>query len=441
MNTTDVGPLTRPLTTTAGAGKPPERYRVALVNTLFAPFDTGGAARSVRELALDLAAVGHIVQVHTLAPRDHEPAIETVDGVEIVRLRSDASFAPFTSSGATRSSVGKLAWHLAENSRTSVTRHLSREFERFQPDLVHTNNLAGFGIATWELCRDLPLVHTVRDYYLLCARSQLYRRDAICQSQCRSCAWLKAPIAAVERRPDIFVGVSQDIVARHRALGAIRDDEETAVVHNWPAVQPSTEPSVRRTDGASLTFGVLGTVHRTKGTWTVIKAFADLPDDLRRASRLLIAGPVLGIDRSRLFAACAAMPELEYVGHRVDPVRFFETVDVALVPSQWHEPFGRVAAEARLLGAAVIASRAGGLPEAVAAFGGGRLIDNFERPAAWTTALADAIRLPPARHVGQAAALTPVGEQYCTLYRRARGSVPSIRPTEPASGSDISTTG
>lgn len=437
MNTSHLGPLLRSEAVIPRAQAQLARRRIALINTLFAPFDTGGAARSVRELALDLASAGHNVQVHTVAPRDYYPATESLDGFDVVRLRSDVSFGPFAHGGEARSRLGKVAWHLTENSRLSVTRHLGREFERFQPDLVHTNNLAGFGIAAWEVCRDLPLVHTMRDYYLLCSRSQLYRRDAICEHQCRSCAWLKAPVAASSRRPDVFVGVSHDIVARHRTLGAIQDYERTEVVHNWPVVHRSVDRSVSRPDGVGLAFGLLGTVHRTKGTWTAIEAFANLPDDLRRASRLLIAGPARRGDRSRLSAASAAVPEIEYLGPRVDPVDFFESVDVALIPSQWHEPFGRVAAEARLLGAAAIASRAGGLPEALAAFGGGRLVDDFARPAAWTEAMADAIRRPPERTVGQSSASMCVGDQYRKIYRQARGSVRSLESTDPTSGDDV----
>ncbi|MGG7377432.1 glycosyltransferase, partial [Escherichia coli] len=48
-----------------------------------------------------------------------------------------------------------------------------------RPDVVHTNNLPGVTTAIWEVSRQLgiPVVHTIHDYYLLCPRVTLQRRD------------------------------------------------------------------------------------------------------------------------------------------------------------------------------------------------------------------------------------------------------------------------
>ena len=41
------------------------------------------------------------------------------------------------------------------------------------PDVVHTHNLTGVSTAIWEVCRrlDLPVFHSLHDYYLLCPRN------------------------------------------------------------------------------------------------------------------------------------------------------------------------------------------------------------------------------------------------------------------------------
>jgi glycosyltransferase involved in cell wall biosynthesis len=167
-------------------------------------------------------------------------------------------------------------------------------------------------------------------------------------------------------------------------------------------------------------FGVLGNVHVTKGTWTAATAFCALPPDLRKRSRLYIAGPASATAEARLARLAEQVPQLTYLGQRVDPRQFFNNVDVALVPSQWHEPFGRVAAEAGILGVPVIASRAGGIPEALEQFGGGVLVDDFRRTGAWTEALANAIVAPPpGRSFVPLPRRNPVWLQYAAIYARA----------------------
>jgi glycosyltransferase involved in cell wall biosynthesis len=69
--------------------------RISFVNTLYAPFGIGGAGRSVKELAEALVRQGHDVQVNTLAPEEFPTPVETLNGVEVRRYKSDESFGPF----------------------------------------------------------------------------------------------------------------------------------------------------------------------------------------------------------------------------------------------------------------------------------------------------------------------------------------------------------
>ena len=47
----------------------------------------------------------------------------------------------------------------------------------FKPDVIHTNNLAGFSVAIWSVAHALGIgiVHTSRDYYLLDPNTTLNR--------------------------------------------------------------------------------------------------------------------------------------------------------------------------------------------------------------------------------------------------------------------------
>jgi glycosyltransferase involved in cell wall biosynthesis len=72
-----------------------------------------------------------------------------------------------------------------------------------------------------------------------------------------------------------------------------------------------------------------------------------------------------------------------------------------LAPSQWEEAWGRVASEAQLNGIPVLASRRGGLPEAVG--GGGVLLPHDAPVAEWAAALSDMLD-DPARYAAFSAA-------------------------------------
>ena len=55
---------------------------------------------------------------------------------------------------------------------------------------------------------------------------------------------------------------------------------------------------------------------------------------------------------------------VRFVG-RVDASTFLSGIDVLVVPSLWHEPFGLVLCEAMDAGVPVVASAVGGIPEIV----------------------------------------------------------------------------
>jgi len=79
------------------------------------------------------------------------------------------------------------------------------------------------------------------------------------------------------------------------------------------------------------------------------------------------------------------LPNATYMNKQMDMRTVYSRTRVLLVPSQWEEAFGRVVVEAQASGIPVIASRTGGLPEAVG--DGGVLIDDYRDPDRWLTAL------------------------------------------------------
>lgn len=93
-----------------------------------------------------------------------------------------------------------------------------------------------------------------------------------------------------------------------------------------------------------------------------------------------------GTVRQKLTDRLRELPNVTLVPPREDMKSIYGRARIVLAPSQWEEPWGRIASEAHCSGIPVIASRRGGLPEAVG--DGGILLDHDAPAEAW----ADAVR-------------------------------------------------
>ncbi|MBM3760943.1 MAG: glycosyltransferase family 4 protein [Acidobacteria bacterium] len=128
----------------------------------------------------------------------------------------------------------------------------------------------------------------------------------------------------------------------------------------WNGVPVGDEPVAMTTKPLAV---FAGRLVKEKGVDVLLRAFAQVPE-----GRLILAGS--GPEEQNLKALAIELG----VGNRVTfdgqlaPEalrRRFAGAWVQVIPSQWAEPFGIVAAEAMMRGAAVIASHVGGLPEVV----------------------------------------------------------------------------
>ena len=126
--------------------------------------------------------------------------------------------------------------------------------------------------------------------------------------------------------------------------------------------------------------GICG--HRYKGA----DIFLALADALPR-ERFLLIGDV----DPALVPAFAARSNIRRLG-RARPGRFLRLSRLVVVPSQWPEPFGRIAVEAMASGVPTLISRTGGLAEI--ARGSSLAVEAFDQPAAWIEAVTGLLTSP-----------------------------------------------
>jgi len=329
--------------------------RILMINTLYPPIAVGGAERSVCLLAEALARSGDQVTVVSLHPESQE-TVESRNDVRVYRLPMDNRYWPF-GGGEKPGRVARLWWHMGEAWNTRAAERVGRILDLVKPDVVHSNNLCGFSVAVWQEVkkRKIRLVHTVRDYYLLCSRSALFREGSICTRRCTDCKTFTANRRPASHLVDAVVSIS-DYVLKCHTQSEYFAGAPSAVIYNIDGTKTIPTRNGRRED--TLYFGSIGRLEDEKGIRVVLEATQKLS---RPNWRLRIAG--VGLD-----AYVAALkkrftdPRIEWLGF-TSPQQFYASIDVTIVSSVWPEPLSRTVIETFASGKSAICAQSGGIPE------------------------------------------------------------------------------
>jgi glycosyltransferase involved in cell wall biosynthesis len=280
-----------------------------------------------------------------------------------------------------------------------VTDALAAAVAERGPHLVHTNNLAGITTGVWGACAraGVPVVHTLHDYSLLCARATLVTRAGErCRPRALGCGFRARRLQRWTPGVRSVIGVSRHVLSAHSGFFADGVTEHV-VLHPRPA---ALAEGVREAPGERLrTLGYLGALDVVKGVGALLEALPAL-------ATLGIRVRVAGAGRLRpVVEQAAAAGRLDYEGVVGGGAkqRFLEACDAGIVPSVWDEPGAPPYVALEWLGARrpVLASRRGGLGEAAEELAGlhpldptaGGITDACRAlldPAAWTAAVAAA---------------------------------------------------
>jgi glycosyltransferase involved in cell wall biosynthesis len=229
----------------------------------------------------------------------------------------------------------------------------------FRPDVVHSHVVTGLSGSVLAVPSELGVahVHTLHDYWLLCQRSSLTRRDGTaCEVRCVGCRVVTGMRRSVIARhpPGVITAVSHAIADEHRSVPWIA--ERLRVVPNPSDPAPRAEIP----HGPHVVFGYVGRLTVEKGVRTLLDAFAVARVE---GARLLVAGD--GPLRAELEAT--ATPGVEMLGwlDTAARERMLAEIDALVVPSEYRDPAPLVVGEARARGIPVIGARIGGIPELV----------------------------------------------------------------------------
>lgn len=203
--------------------------RIVIVCTLYPPYILGGAEKSTALLAEGLLKQGHDVFVITTGQEDDQVKI---NGINVYRLKNRNIYWRYPQRD--KPLLKKAIWHLLDIYNVFYQKSLKRIFTSIHPDIVHTGNLCGLSCCVWKVAKsmDIPIVHTLRDYYLLCPQQTMLKGTKSCDTQCFVCKEYSLVKKAMSEKVDAVVGISKFILSLHKKYGYFKNAKYDCVIPN-----------------------------------------------------------------------------------------------------------------------------------------------------------------------------------------------------------------
>lgn len=288
--------------------------------------------------------------------------------------------------------------------QSGVDQRFAELLEVLRPDIVHVGHLnhLSTSLIAEAASREIPIVYTLHDYWVMCPRGQLMQTHpddpedlwAACDGQQdRKCAercyaryfsgadaeqeadvaywsdWVARRMRHVREMTelvDLFIAPARYLQERYRSEFGLPDQKLVYLDYGFDSDRLRGR---RRTAGEPFTFGYIGTHIPAKGIHQLIEAFGSV----RGAARLRIWGRPRGQETASLQALARALPggaseRVEWLPEyrNQDIVRdVFDRVDAIVVPSVWVENSPLVIHEAQQVRVPVITADAGGMAEYV----------------------------------------------------------------------------
>jgi glycosyltransferase involved in cell wall biosynthesis len=392
--------------------------RILHLSMLYPPHIIGGAERSVAMLSEATTALGHQVAAACISPTG-EPATDR-NGVTVYRMPHETDYWP--EEWPKHSVPARFISKFKQQFNVKLERHFDAVIEDFKPDIVHTHSMVDVSTLLWRSAKrhGKPLVHTLRDYDVMCSNSTLFNHGHRCEQVHAKCQVLTFRKKAHHQYVDAVAGVGTEILERHVEMGYFGHvpPHLRRVIWNAALVEgagPSYQLPSR--EGKPFTFGYLGRIDIDKGVGTVLDACRRLAPG---GWEVKIAGrAATGLEP---FERMATDMPVEFVGFQ-PPKEFFESIDVLIVPSIWAEPLPRTILESYAVGVPVIGSDSGGIPELIGSektdwlFAPGNDAELAERMMAIMAKGRDALpRRPSFEHVLSETTPQMVAERYLAFY-------------------------
>lgn len=330
-----------------------------MINELYFPNNLAGAETCLQRVSEGLFKNRENVFVICTYPNLEKLKIESCNGIKVYRIKNDNIYSMLNASK--KPLYLKLLWNLKRQKSFQSYQKVKRILSREKPDLVHTHNLYTLSPQIFKAVKELeiPLIHELHDYNLICLRnSLLHGSGKVCKNSrmsCKSYSYLKNQF--IKFKPDIIIAPSKFVIDKHKEFGFFRDIMCKTLPHGVPL--PETK-GVKDYDNIDLLY--VGTLSNYKGVHSLIQAFKQVN---RCDIRLHICGR--GESEGEYIKLAQGDKRIRFHGFVSERKLncLYDIANVLVVPSIWYDISPTVIYEAFVHGTPVIGSRIGGIPELI----------------------------------------------------------------------------
>lgn len=328
--------------------------RTLICARAYPPDIAGGGEISTKLIAEGISQLGE--EVHVLTFTDDQARTDSVQGVEVHRIQCPNAYWSIHSKSQNRAK--KIAWHVSQAFRRTPPLAIQQAIQQIKPAILHTSTIEDFGPSTWTWAKNhgMVTVHSLRSYNLLHRQATLYDPKRDCEI---SPDFLSKPKKHFSRSLCGVIGISQCILEKHLQHGFF-SNAKTKVIGN-PISNP-IEPAKNDTKPTGIIrLGILGRISPEKGIAPFLDCLNATEPNADWTLQIAGDGPEHLI--KSLKRRCVDLP-VQWLGWQKSQ-SFLETLDLLVVASRWHEPFGRIVVEAFAAGVPVLCLRRGAMPELI----------------------------------------------------------------------------
>lgn len=267
--------------------------------------------------------------------------------------------------------------------------------DEVKPDIVHIHHLLflSLGIIDEIKKRNIPIVFTLHDYWLVCPRGQLLKTNLrVCNrhigTNCFYCLGSGLSLKGLLRRiahvnkisiskkfthslkdinekVDLFISPSRFLRNKFIEFGI----PEKKIIYSDNGMNLDYFKDAEKIKSDKIRFGFIGTLISSKGAHVLIKAFNRIKSD-KAILKIYGKSPVNnGIFnyRQRIKKAARYNRNIKFMGtfNNRDVAKIFKEIDILVFPSIWEENSPIVLHEATATRTPAIASNIGGVNELI----------------------------------------------------------------------------